>query len=109
MIDKISDKGIEELYIAIFKQALHDDLITETNKFITKSTYEIDSIKGHTDKRRLKKIYNDNYKTKLVNLIKQRIYNETLSWPEKNRNKEKEYKTNFNNLVNLFVQEYLKG
>ena len=101
MNNKISDRSAEELYIAIFENALKDDLASVPRK-----------IKKNVLARVMKKIndmYELNYSEKVEKIIRKKIHQETLAWPEIDEEKEKEYKAKFKTIESNILKELCEG
>jgi hypothetical protein len=64
---------------------------------------------GKVNHERINALYKQNYKKILDKLIRNRLYEETMSWPKQNKEKQKEYKLKKNRLAKQFVNEYIGG
>lgn len=102
------DEGYIRLYIAIFKQALNEDTMKGCYDFEDKVICEIENTYGRVNRKLVEELFKSKYKKKLKELIKVKIYDETMAWPSRNLKKEHEYRDKKKKLERECINEYME-
>lgn len=103
-----NNEGFISLYIAIFRQALRHDLVRGRREFKKRVTYEITNTEGIAKTKLINKLFDEKYNKKLEEIIRNKIYEETLVWPDRDIKKEHEAKSEKIRLEREFIGEYLE-
>lgn len=92
------------LYEAIFAQAVEDDLKNEPKRLLEEISEEVEMIRenGLGEIFEVKEAI-ENHKAELKNAIRQRVYDETFSWPK--RADDSAYKKRYNEIKQSIIEQ----